>query len=73
MTMTLDILYGNNGLSSGAGPEVGLLRNTGGIFSTPELIPTTNFAGGIKDIETADLNNDGWNDIVTANANRKGH
>ncbi len=65
-----DILYGNNGLGS-AGPEIGLLRNTGGIFSNPEIIPTTIFAGGIRDIETADLNNDGWNDIVTANANAR--
>jgi len=65
-----DILYGNNGLGS-AGPEIGLLRNTGGIFSTPEIIPTSIFVGGIRDIETADLNNDGWNDIVTANADAR--
>ncbi|MBK7159704.1 MAG: hypothetical protein IPH77_14490 [Ignavibacteria bacterium] len=68
--MILICLYGNNGLGS-AGPEIGLLRNTGGIFSNPEIIPTTIFAGGIRDIETADLNNDGWNDIVTANANAR--
>ncbi|MBS1551646.1 MAG: T9SS type A sorting domain-containing protein [Bacteroidetes bacterium] len=66
----LDILYGNNGLGS-AGPEIGLLRNTGGVFSAPETIPTTIFAGAIRDIEAADLNNDGWNDIVTANANAR--
>lgn len=66
-----DILYSNNGLSTGNAPAIGLLRNNGVIFSPPELIQTTNFAAGIRDIETADLNNDGWNDIITANANAR--
>ena len=67
----LDILYSNNALSAGNAPAIGLLRNSGLIFSPPELIQTTNFAAGIRDIETADLNNDGWNDIITANANAR--
>lgn len=67
----LDILYSNNALGSGNAPAIGLLRNTGVIFSAPELIQTTNFAAGIRDIETADLNNDGWNDIITADANAR--
>ncbi len=66
-----DVLYSNNALGSGNAPAIGLLRNTGVIFSSPELIQTTNFAAGIRDIETADLNNDGWNDIITANANAR--
>lgn len=66
-----DILYSNNSLSAGNSPAIGLLRNNGVIFSTPELIQTSNFAAGIRDIETADLNNDGWNDIITANANAR--
>jgi FG-GAP-like repeat len=67
----LDILYGNNGLSSGNAPAIGLLRNNGGIFSSAELIQTTDFAGGIKDIQTADLNADGWIDLVTASASAR--
>ncbi|MBK8552063.1 MAG: T9SS type A sorting domain-containing protein [Ignavibacteria bacterium] len=67
----LDILYSNNALGTGNAPAIGLLRNSGGIFSDPELIQTTGFAAGIRDVETADLNNDGWNDIITANANAR--
>ena len=67
----LDILYSNNALSTGNAPAIGLLRNNGVIFSPPELIQTTNFAASIRDIETADLNNDGWNDIITADANAR--
>lgn len=66
-----DILYGNNGLSSGNGLAIGLLRNNGGIFPSQEYIQTTDFAGSIKDIQTADLNGDGWKDIVTASASAR--
>ncbi|MEO8210454.1 MAG: VCBS repeat-containing protein, partial [bacterium] len=64
----MDILYGNGGLASVNAPAVGILRNNGGIFSSPELMETTNFAGGIRSIQTADLNGDGWNDIVLSSA-----
>lgn len=67
----LDILYSNNGLTSVLAPQIGILRNNGGIFSLPELIETSSFAASIRDIETADLNNDGWNDIITAGANAR--
>jgi hypothetical protein len=67
----LDILYTNNGLTTGNAPAIGLLRNSGIIFSPPEIIQTTDFAASIRDVETADINNDGWNDIITADANAR--
>ena len=54
-----DILYTNLNLFG-----IELFRNLGNSFSTPETIQSNDFSGGIMDIETADLNADGWLDIV---------
>jgi hypothetical protein len=55
-----DILYTNLFLSS-----VKVFRNLEASFSAPETFEGYDFSGGMMDVETADLNNDGWLDIVT--------
>jgi hypothetical protein len=61
-----DILYSNLNLGS-----VSLFRNQGGVFSAPETIQMNLFAGGTMDIETADLNGDGWRDLVTTSTDAR--
>ncbi len=62
----MDILYSNLNLSG-----VRLFRNQGSSFSAPETIQMDPLAGGVMDIETADLNGDGWVDIVTTSTNAR--
>ncbi|HYK45945.1 MAG TPA: VCBS repeat-containing protein, partial [Parafilimonas sp.] len=64
-----DILYSSSltwdGNNTG---QIALFRNTGnGTFSPTQLINLGIFSGGAVDMDVADLNGDGWKDIVGAN------
>lgn len=63
-----DILYSNvKAMNDSSQGVVVLLKNNGnGTFgSTIEVSRINNVVGGRWDIETADLNNDGWKDIIS--------
>lgn len=62
---SLDIVYANSGPSA-----IGLLLGSGdGTFSGPREFPAGSDAFGLV---TADLNNDGWTDVITANVSFTG-
>ncbi|HSD64562.1 MAG TPA: VCBS repeat-containing protein, partial [Ignavibacteriaceae bacterium] len=61
----IDALYSSTGTNSNFEPAIAIFRNAGdGTFISPEPLILTPFTSGSVDIETADLNNDGWKDIV---------
>jgi hypothetical protein len=63
-----DILYSSSHTWNSINGQVALFRNNGnGTFGTYETIDLAAFTGGAYDIDVADLNNDGWKDIVVAN------
>ncbi len=61
----IDALYSSTSSEANFNSAIALFRNTGtGTFGSPESIVLSSFTGGSVDIEVADLNGDGWNDIV---------
>jgi hypothetical protein len=63
-----DILYSSQFTWNSNNGQVALFRNNGnGIFGAYETIDLATFTGGASDMDIADLNNDGWKDIVTTN------
>jgi hypothetical protein len=63
-----DILYSSSFTWNSINGQVALFRNNGnGTFGAYETIDLAGFTGGAYDMDVADLNNDGWKDIVAAN------
>jgi hypothetical protein len=63
-----DILYSSSHTWDGNGGQIVLFRNLGnGTFAAKQLINLVLFTGGAVDMDVADLNGDGWKDIVGAN------
>ena len=63
-----DILYSSSFTWDGNKGQIALFRNLGnGTFATVQLINLNLFTGGAVDMDVADLNGDGWKDIVAAN------
>jgi len=63
-----DILYSSSLTWDGNTAQIALFRNMGnGTFAAVQLINLAVFTGGAVDMDVADLNGDGWKDIVAAN------
>jgi hypothetical protein len=63
-----DILYSSSLTWDGNTAQIALFRNLGnGTFAAVQLINLAVFTGGAVDMDVADLNGDGWKDIVGAN------
>jgi len=63
-----DILYSSSFTWDGNEGQIALFRNKGnGTFAPVQLINLNLFTGGAVDMDVADLNGDGWKDIVAAN------
>src|SRR6478735_10562195 len=63
-----DILYSSSATTDGNAAQIALFRNMGnGTFAAVQLINLAVFTGGAVDMDVADLNGDGWQDIVGAN------
>jgi hypothetical protein len=60
-----DILYSSSRTWDGNTSQIALFRNLGnGTFAAVQLIDLAIFTGGAVDMDVADLNGDGWKDIV---------
>jgi hypothetical protein len=63
-----DILYSSSFTWDENEGQIALFRNKGdGTFAALQLINLNLFTGGAVDMDVADLNGDGWKDIVAAN------
>jgi hypothetical protein len=61
----LDIALANGGFSNGDYAEVAVFKNNGsGVFGIPVRVQSVIFSDAAVDISIADLNGDGWKDLV---------
>ncbi|MBA3647749.1 MAG: T9SS type A sorting domain-containing protein [Chitinophagales bacterium] len=63
-----DIIYSSAWTTDGTEGQIALFKNQGnGTFSPVQFINLVAYTGGAVDMSVADLNGDGWKDIVGAN------
>jgi hypothetical protein len=67
----LDVLYSCMGLMNSNGFVAALFTNQNGVLSAPQQIELNTFSSNPNDIKAADLNNDGWKDVVTTSTSAR--